>query len=291
MKFYSCNYLFEDCIGASLNGCQIHTPLLCPKQQLRWRRSSLLLNFQDDPVDFYTANQGGGSPGGSLEDLVQEIPFKETPKDAGKEEEAGIAWIMVGSELQSCQTTILQTPTTANYSKQSSDASEMFQMWTYPCRLAMVTFWRLKLDDSIVWWSSAKPWPTVWDWTSLQATKLEKLKNTKFAAINTDPGNDVQTYDQMEQDLIDLSQETLIYKRGVVRPNLVAFTSATTTGWRVHALSCEFQLMPRHFVAVTTHSHQINGGDRSEDQNTAGNSKTGTQALTSMCLLHTENNN
>ena len=30
------------------------------------------------------------------------------------------------------------------------------------------------------------------------------VKNTKFAAINTDPDTDVQTYDQMEKDLIDI---------------------------------------------------------------------------------------
>ena len=49
-------------------------------------------------------------------------------------------------------------------------------------------------------------------------------------------------------------------KHGVVRPNLLAFTSAATTGWWVHTLSCGFQLIKRHVVAATGQSNQINEG-------------------------------
>ena len=56
--------------------------------------------------------------------------------------------------------------------------------------------------DSILWSNSADFWPTKWNWAGFAGDWKEK---SKIYSSNCRSGKDQEMYDQMEQNLIDLS--------------------------------------------------------------------------------------
>ena len=75
--------------------------------------------------------------------------------------------------------------------------------------MSSFTLWRVSITVDSIWWSnSADFWPTKWNWAGFAGDWKEKSKICNSACRSS---NDQEMYDQMEQNLIDLSHRGKVH--------------------------------------------------------------------------------
>ena len=80
-------------------------------------------------------------------------------------------------------------------------------MWTvgpYPSGMPTSAFRGLWAATISVWWWKITTWSTVRSWTGAEKSKTNE--NVRFGALNVDQESDMVMCDQMERDVIDLSE-------------------------------------------------------------------------------------